>query len=80
MKIFHTGGEQWILAFRNALPGWINMKLYSIGRVPNKANYWFGFKKASKKIVKRRDTNLLLKNRPELYASVLAYLISAYCE
>ncbi len=79
-KSFSHGAEQWALGFRtdDGKGDYINLKLYSLGRVDAKANYWFGYSRKQKRFCRKSDTKLLQAHRPLLYNAVLAYLQGYY--
>jgi hypothetical protein len=73
VEIFPFENVEWHLYLRDEVKeGWYSYKLVSSGRVVNKANYWFGWNGG--RANNSRDWWRLGLNRPDLHASVLAFL------
>ena len=53
---------------------WVTVKVVAHGRAQNKANYWFGENLKTGSISSTRDMQNMQKNRPHLYAQVVAIL------
>jgi len=71
---FQTGDETWELAETSVQGDYVNLKLYAIGYVWGKANYWLGFNKALGRFARIDSIALLEAIRPELYRLVLGYI------
>jgi len=65
-------GEEWLIYSRKQENSdvWETCKIVAAGMVGNKANYWFCFNRAEKKMAGSRDLALMQANRPDLYALI----------
>ena len=78
LKEFRYGAERWELALRSKSGDFLNLKLYSVNRVPRKANYWIALRLSTLCFCRHRDVDLLAAGRSELYFAVLNYLTERY--
>lgn len=57
----------WMLCGQNYAKGAWNLKLYAAGRVPNKANFWIGYRDGR---IWGRDATTLKEHHPDLYENI----------
>lgn len=73
IEVFDQDGVEWYLYLNETTTAeWQSLKLSAHGRVPHKANYWFGWN--GKRANNARDWQALIAHRPQLHKAVEGYL------
>lgn len=75
-----SDGVTWAIMYFDQGQGYVSMKVAACGRAEHKANYWMYWSTREGRLVRNRESGIMLKNRPELaelVGGVMARLMAA---